>query len=115
VLSNAVSGTGWPKVARARVGMEEALRAAVPVPALFSLLAERADTPDAAANPRAHLEATLFVANPVYGTRSSTVVLLDARGELTFIERRFDPDGTLVGETAHAFTPSGSDTNATVR
>ena len=89
-----------------------ALRTAAPVPALFSLLAERADTRGAATNSRAHLEATLFVANPVYGTRSSTVVLLDARGELTFIERRFDPDGKLVGETAHTFASSRSGTPA---
>jgi uncharacterized protein with NRDE domain len=31
----------------------------------------------------------LFIATPVYGTRSSTVVLLDREGRMTFIERTF--------------------------
>ena len=46
-----------------------------------------------------------FVQHPDYGTRSSTVLLLepDARGYLA--ERRFDSRGALSGETAFQLTP----------
>jgi uncharacterized protein with NRDE domain len=38
-----------------------------------------------------------FIVSPVYGTRSSTVVLVDNDGGIEFVERRFDPDGAETG------------------
>nr|WP_304621787.1 NRDE family protein [Rhodothermus marinus] len=35
----------------------------------------------------------IFVATPVYGTRSSTVLLWDKDGTLTFVERTYGPGG----------------------
>jgi uncharacterized protein with NRDE domain len=39
------------------------------------------------------------VLHPVYGTRCSSVVLLEHGGALYFAERRFDARGTPLGET----------------
>lgn len=46
----------------------------------------------------------VFIRNAVYGTRCSTVVLVDAAGQGQIIERRFDGDGTVTGETQLGFT-----------
>ena len=40
-----------------------------------------------------------FVLHPEYGTRSSTVVLIDRDGALLVRERRFEPSGNRSGET----------------
>jgi uncharacterized protein with NRDE domain len=45
----------------------------------------------------------IFIRNPVYGTRCSTVVAVDVAGEGVIIERRFAPDGEPAGETALSF------------
>ncbi len=45
----------------------------------------------------------VFIRNPAYGTRCSTVVLVGADGRGTIIERRFGPDGERTGETALDF------------
>ena len=40
-----------------------------------------------------------FVLDPRYGTRCSTLVLLEPSGALRLHERRFAPDGGTTGET----------------
>ena len=42
-----------------------------------------------------------FVQHPQYGTRCSTVVLIDSSGSLLFAERRFDRHGRCAGESAY--------------
>jgi uncharacterized protein with NRDE domain len=39
----------------------------------------------------------LFIVSPDYGTRSSTVLLMERDGKMEFVERRFAPDGTETG------------------
>jgi uncharacterized protein with NRDE domain len=46
----------------------------------------------------------IFVRHPVYGTRSSTVVTIDATGRGSISERRYDADGVSTGDTRLAFT-----------
>lgn len=48
-------------------------------------------------------EPPLFLRNPAYGTRCSTLVLVDALGMGRIIERRYDKGGTPDGETALSF------------
>ncbi|HLF12385.1 MAG TPA: NRDE family protein [Gammaproteobacteria bacterium] len=93
-LSNAPLGIEWPKTLTARNGMQSLLDLDDPTLALFDLLAQR--TPQATGDAR--YRSSLFIDGPVYGTRSSTVILLSADGELTFTERSFDPGGTLTRE-----------------
>jgi uncharacterized protein with NRDE domain len=113
-LSNELLDTPWPKLERVRRGFEEWLRAPQPpAPAeLFALLADR--TPADAAT--RHSEGGLprewqralsapFVLHPQYGTRCSTVVLLEPGGALYLAERRFDPQGEPAGESEFRLGP----------
>lgn len=72
--------------------------------ALFSALADReldpAPPPD---GPRPDFSG-VFIADPVYGTRASTVVLVDHDGRGTISERRFAAGGKPAGESTLAFT-----------
>lgn len=45
----------------------------------------------------------IFIRNPVYGTRCSTVVAIGARGDGVIIERRWTPEGERAGDTTLAF------------
>ena len=45
----------------------------------------------------------VFIRNPVYGTRCSTVVAIARDGQGEIAERRFDAEGRLTGETVLAF------------
>lgn len=47
-----------------------------------------------------------FIRSPDYGTRASTVIALDAGGQGFIRERRFDPSGACIGETALRVGPS---------
>jgi uncharacterized protein with NRDE domain len=49
----------------------------------------------------------VFIRNPAYGTRCSTLVLIDRQGDGTIIERRFDATGTTTGETQFTFRWGG--------
>ncbi len=46
----------------------------------------------------------VFIRNPVYGTRCSTVVAIGVDGAGLIVERRFGADGGAVGETALRFS-----------
>lgn len=45
----------------------------------------------------------IFVNDPIYGTRCSTVVMIDDAGMGTIIERRYDPAGQPVGDVTIPF------------
>jgi uncharacterized protein with NRDE domain len=100
--SNAPPGTEWPKTGSALTGAEQALTNEAPLEPLFDLLACRDD----AGAPELRHQRTHFVVGSTYGTRCSTVVLVDTRGRLTFAERTFDPAGALVGEVRETFAPA---------
>jgi uncharacterized protein with NRDE domain len=113
-LANESLDTPWPKLQRVRSGFETWLREAAPddTEGLFTLLADRTPAPDPSpahngALPRewARALSAPFVLHPEYGTRCSTVLLLEADGRLQLVERRFDPAGRLSGETAFRLAP----------
>lgn len=97
-LSNHLLDTPWPKVQAAKSRLRLLLDAdTVTSEALFRLLADR--TPADHGLPDTGIGADLerrissaFVQDPVYGTRCSTLLWMDARG-LRFSERRFDAAG----------------------
>jgi len=106
-LANELLDTPWPKLERVRAGVESWLRAREPPPAaaLFALLADRRPADDALANTGglppewARALSAPFVLHPQYGTRCSTVVLLEHGGGLYIAERRFDSAGNGAGES----------------
>jgi uncharacterized protein with NRDE domain len=74
-VSNGQPGEDWPKVELAREAMQNALS---DPETLLDFLTTRRGGP---------LEQEVFVVSPTYGTRSSTVITVDKRGAVTFIER----------------------------
>ncbi len=102
-FSNARAGTRWPKIDRAVEGLAAALEEADPAEALFALLRE---TAPAAAGFDAR-QTSLFQRDSAWGTRCSTVVLVDALGAARFIERRFDAAGQPAGESAYSWVMAG--------
>ena len=98
-FSNAPAGVEWPKTTSARAGVERLMSNPSPVEPLFELLRERDDSGTALQR----YQRTHFVVGPVYGTRCSTVVLIDAAGRATFAERSFDAGGRRAGEVSEIF------------
>ena len=105
-ISNAQLGTGWPKIHRAKHGLAKCLKEDDPSECLFKLLSDTSshEFSTAEEGERMPHDSTLFVRNPYYGTRSSTVILRSTRRELFFIERRFNAEGELNGECSYSFT-----------
>jgi uncharacterized protein with NRDE domain len=93
-FSNAPRGVEWPKTASAASGVMPLLSVVDPLDALFDLLAARSTV----GSTEERYRSAHFVTGPLYGTRCSTVILVDERGTLTFAERSFDARGTRVGE-----------------
>jgi uncharacterized protein with NRDE domain len=108
-LSNHLLDTEWPKVRSGRGRLESLLQQdRISSGDLLGLLTERStlpgDMPEDADDGaiRQHLMNHYFIVSPVYGTRSSTVVLIDSDGGIEFVERRFAPDGSETGTSCFA-------------
>lgn len=106
-LSNALLDSPWHKVRRARQGLEKLLAEnRINESELFRLLADREKAPvnqiESARLPfaTAHAISAPFIVLPDYGTRSSSVALLDSNCGWRFKERRFDALGHRSGESA---------------
>jgi len=116
-LSNHLLDTPWPKVEVGRRKMGSCLRKSPPTAGeeqrlcerLFLLLEDRrqfppGDLPDTGVGPAAEqLLSPIFISMPGYGTRCSTVLLVDRDGRVTFRERTFDHEGEPRGEVSHKF------------
>lgn len=108
-LSNHLLDTPWPKVARGKSALGRSLVALPDRAPLFALL--RDDTPARDADlPRTgvsieweRLLSSAFIRSPAYGTRSATVLTLDAAGECVFEEASFDAQTAEVGRAAFRF------------
>ena len=99
-LSNHLLDTPWPKVKKGSEALGRILAAGDPfAEELFQLLMDRAAAPDDSLPDTGvglELERMLspvFIASPGYGTRSSTIILLDSNGSITFMERSFSIQG----------------------
>ena len=72
---------------------------------LFAALRDESpaiDTNNPGHGPEARFS-SVFINNPVYGTRCSTVIAIDRSGRGFVVERSFDPGGTATGETRAGF------------
>ena len=108
-LSNHLLDTPWPKVTAGKAELERLVAEPdVRVPDLLALLASRGPTAGVEAlcadtgTDLGHMRwrSSRFILGGAYGTRTSTVVLLDAGGAGVFVERSFDSSGMAVGDTA---------------
>lgn len=110
-LSNHFLDSPWPKIERAKERLRDALREPVVEPeVLFDLLRDKTQAPDhELPDTGIGIERERFLSSPFivggnYGTRSSTVLLMDGLGGVNFIERTFDPQGEPVSDVRHAFS-----------
>lgn len=100
-ISNHLLDTPWPKTRKTMEGIQQALATAMPldVEAVFRVLADATRPPDAELpDTGVGLEwervlSSVFVVSPIYGTRSSAVIIADRSGKVRFYERTFTPGG----------------------
>ena len=95
-LSNGARGDRWFKTARLEGALGDRLAHDQPIESLFTAL--RDETPQSLDPEDAY--SSVFIANLAYGTRCSTVVLIDAAGQTQIIERSFDANAQQTGEVA---------------
>ena len=111
-LSNHLLDTPWPKVVRAKAFFEEIIRTAkdLSVESLFRLLRDQTVTADDRL-PRTgvpleweRILSPIFITSPTYGTRSSSVVLIDKEDRVTFMDRTFNSHPEPVSAAKFEFT-----------
>lgn len=114
-LSNDTLDSPWPKLIRSRARLAELLATErVELDTLFALLADRTpadldETPDTGLPPDwERALSSPFVVHDRYGTRCSTVLLVEHDGRTTMCERRFDAHGATTGATRLEFTSAGA-------
>jgi uncharacterized protein with NRDE domain len=105
-LSNGTLDEPWPKTLRLKSVLLDWLTTLAddPAPLLDGLREEV--LPDiglapiiASDVPQEPNDSPIFIRNAVYGTRCSSVVMIDHRGHGLFVERRFDGSGYMTGQT----------------
>jgi uncharacterized protein with NRDE domain len=114
-LSNHLLDTPWPKVRRGTQELRELVERgeALPTGTLFDILARTDPAPEAELpNTGVGREweralSAAFIVSPTYGTRASTVLLVERGGVATFVERSFGPGPVEAGEVAHRFPLAG--------
>jgi uncharacterized protein with NRDE domain len=117
-LSNAQLDTAWPKTERLRKGFADFIARfpAAPVEGLLEILrdgrkADHSELPDTGiGQDMERVLSSIFIEGGSYGTRCSTVILIDEAGQLTFHERRYDGSSAVSGDTRISFelAPSGA-------
>jgi uncharacterized protein with NRDE domain len=108
-ISNHLIDSAWPKIQRGKGLLQGQLssREKIDIEKIWGILADRSLPADEELpNTGAGLEwerilAPLFISSPDYGTRSSSIVLMEYSGRITFRERTFlnTANGTETGET----------------
>ena len=132
-LSNHLLDTPWPKVTSGKAELERLVaKSDIRVPDLLALLAPCEPVlagapppgPNGRGNPgrpagapsadtgsdlgRRRWRSSRFILGDTYGTRASTVVLLDAAGAGAFVERSFDAHGTVIGDATFDLDGGGA-------
>ncbi|BFI94893.1 MAG: NRDE family protein [Rhodanobacter sp.] len=106
-LSNADFNTPWPKTRALMACLEAWLAAGAEedFAPLFAALADDRQAPDAELPDtgigleRERWLSSAFIRGESYGTRASTVVAIGHDGRGAIVERRFGPEGRLLGES----------------
>jgi len=112
-LSNHLLDSSWPKVERGKLALREALAGtAMPDRLIETMLAALSDRSIAEerelpstgiSNDWETLLSAAFIGAPGYGTRASTVLLIDHEGEVHFRERSFGEGGELIEDRRYRF------------
>ena len=112
-LSNHLLDSPWPKVERGKLALRAALAEQIkPDRLIETLLAALSDrsVADERALPSTGISkdwekllSAAFIGAPGYGTRASTVLLMDQDGEVHFRERSFGERGELIEDRRYRF------------
>ena len=104
-VSNALFDTSWPKLNQAKKDLEKVLSQKSPnTEQLFELLKNEHKPPvDQLPDTGIPLEwekavSSVFIKTETYGTRCSTLLLIDKENSATFIERRYNPETSSILE-----------------
>lgn len=113
-LSNADFNTPWPKTRALMQRLQHWLEVdADDLEPVFTALADERQAPDEALPDtgigleRERWLSSAFIRGERYGTRASTLVLIDHAGAGRIVERRFGPNGRPDGQTELRFGTSG--------
>jgi uncharacterized protein with NRDE domain len=97
-LSNHLLDTRWPKVTAARSRLEAVIQQdSIDPEQIIEMLSDPAPfdlsrLPDTGVGPERESQLSpIFIAGDKYGTLSTTVLLIDRNGSVTFVERTYDP------------------------
>ena len=110
-LSNHLLDTPWPKVVRGKKAIERLLSETDdPKPsAFFDILSDR-EVPEDRLLPDTGISlewermlSPLFILSPNYGTRASTLVLIDQQDRVVFMEKTFGPGARQLSQTKKKF------------
>lgn len=111
-LSNALLDGPWHKVESTKAKLAGLIdEDRVNEPALMQLMDDRNKGPVGEAERgrlefgTAHAITAPFIVMPEYGTRCTTVLLQDRNDNWRLTERRFNPAGTIAGESLFSFAP----------
>lgn len=94
-LSNHLLETPWPKVAHGKRALSDQLDEEPVIDRMFSPLTDQTvyerDLPDTGLDEETErLLSSAFISSPAYGTRSSTLVMVDRNNRVYFEERTYD-------------------------
>ncbi len=108
-LSNHLLDTPWPKVRLARERLGAALAPAPATESLFALLADTSIAPEnelpqtGVGREREKMLSAARIVSHAYGTRSSTVILQGADGDMRFAERTYGAEGAELDTVRYEF------------
>ena len=99
-LSNRLLDTPWPKLTRSKEAMVHLIsnQKKPSQDALFQMLLDRTEAdddqlPDTGVGTEwERILSPIFISSPTYGTRSSTIILVDQQNRVTFSEKTFNSD-----------------------
>ena len=105
-LSNHLIDTPWPKITKGKSDLGKLLdgKEDIDPEDIFDILKDGSCPPDSMLpDTGVDLEwerilSPLFITSELYGTRSSSIIFIDKKGVITFLERTFIPDGGVSKE-----------------
>jgi len=111
-LSNRFLDTPWPKVTSGKAAMAKIIKKPITLESLFSILTDQS-VPEDTKLPHTGVSlewerilSSVFIQNDTYGTRSSTVMLVDETGNLEVSERTYDPKNRQEYKDQTFFVPA---------
>lgn len=101
-LSNHLLDTPWPKVEKGKADFQTVLagQGEIILEDIFRILSDRSYPPDdelpdtGVGLERERLLSSIFITSADYGTHSSSIVLMERTGKITFVERTFVSEGS---------------------